>query len=322
MHSSERILITGGNGFIGSHLARRCVALGFRVAVFSHHTANNWRLADIEDKIEIYTGSVMDQEIVASLINKFKPEIIFHLATSINRDRSMKVFNDLYQINVRGTEVLITSLLGKDHLKCFVQMGTIDEYGGNRAPFKEEDRELPMSPYSLTKLMANRMIEYVIRMQKFPGVIMRPSLVYGPAQNFGMLVTDCIKSCLVGETLPMTRGEQSRDLLYIDDLVNALIKVADCKEAIGEIINLGNGKELMIKDIVLEINTLLGDRGIFNFGQLSYRPGENMHFCLDTNKARRILRWKPQTSLSEGLRVTVEWYKNNQVFFQFLQPQR
>jgi len=322
MLSSKHVLITGGNGFIGAHLARRCVALGAKVAVLSHHAGGNWRLKDIEDKIEMFIGSVADSKVVAPLVKNFKPEIVFHLAASINRDRSLAIFSDLYHTNVEGTEVLLASLLGASFLKRFVQIGTIDEYGSNQAPFKETDRELPMSPYSLTKLMANRLVEYASWEEKFPAVIVRPALVYGPAQSFGMLVTECIKSCLAGETLPMTPGEQSRDLLYVDDMVEALIQAGTVDKAIGEVINIGSGEEVVIKKVVLTINELLGNKGDIQFGKLPYRPGENIHFWLETKKARRILNWQPRVSLLDGLQTTVEWYKENQKRFPDLQPRR
>lgn len=306
-----RIFITGGYGFIGSHLVRRCVQENACVGVLAPFSSKPWRILDVVDKIEIFEGSVTDQKKVRDAINQFKPEIVFHLAAILDRDRSFALFDKLFDVHVRGTGCLLSILSERSDLKRFIHLGTIEEYGSGHAPFREDQNELPVSPYSLTKVMATKMVEYMANEGEVPIVVIRPPIVYGPGQDFEMLIPSTIQACIEGREFLMTSGEQTRDFLFVDDLIEGLLKAGQASEIDGEIINLGSGRETQLKEVVAMIYKIVGNSVKIKRGAIPYRHGENMHFWLDSEKANKMLGWSPKVSLQEGLERTVRWYKDN-----------
>lgn len=307
----KTILITGGAGFIGSHLARACLWEGANVSVLVLPGSRLWRIEDIKEEIRIWEGSVTDSAYVNDVIQRIRPDIVFHLAALIERTRSFEAFPKLYDVHVHGTKNLIEALKKVSGLERFVHVGTIEEYGSGKAPFKEGQREMPVSLYSLTKMMATKLVEYTAHEEGFPALIVRPSLIYGPYQGFGMLIPDAIRACLEGRDFPMTKGEQTRDFLFVEDLVEALARASCAPGAEGIIVNLGSGTEKKVREVVETVKRIAGGPGSIQFGALPYKAGENMHFWLDSSRAAMVLGWKARTQLHEGLARTVAWYKEN-----------
>ena len=307
----KRILITGGCGFIGSHLVRSCLFGGARVEVLSSKDDSCWRLDDVGSKVKIRKVVYTNQKSVSNALNRSKPHYVFHLASRISRERSFDELRELKEIHFDSTLTLIEGLKKTKGLIRFVHVGTIDEYGGNSAPFQESARELPTNPYAFTKLVGTRLVELLAKNFGFPAVIIRPALVYGPAQNLRTFIPSLIRACLDKKPFPMTRGEQTRDFLFVEDLVRGLLLVAVLPGVEGEIINMGSGKETNLKEVALVVNSFLGSPAILQFGAQEYRSDEHMHFWLDSSKAKKLLGWKSRISLREGILKTCEWYKNN-----------
>ena len=310
---NSRIFITGGGGFIGSHLARRCLSFGASVAVLVTSEKSCWRILDISKDIEIFEGSITEQSVVEKIIEEFRPHYVFHLAAILHRGLEFDIFNELYKVNVGGTINLLSVLMGNDNLKRFIYTGTTEEYGSGEVPFKESQRELPVSPYSLTKAMSTKLLEYASREEKFPVVIVRAPLVYGPAQDVGeFLIPNVIKSCIKGKSMLLPPSEQTRDFLFVEDLVEGMLDVAVARGMNGEIINIGSGKETSVREVLTLVHKLAGSRAnVLRFGAVPYRRNEIMHSWLDINKAKRIIKWAPGTGLEDGLRKTVLWYRKN-----------
>jgi nucleoside-diphosphate-sugar epimerase len=129
-----------------------------------------------------------------------------------------------------------------------------------------------------------------------------------------MLVTNTIQACLEGKNLPMTPGEQARDFLYVDDLIEGIITATTKEGCVGEIINIGSGSQTKIKDVVLMINRLCDNPIAIEFGAQSYRPDENMEYWLDITKARQLIGFQLHTTLEQGLMQTIAWYKDHSTF--------
>jgi len=203
--------------------------------------------------------------------------------------------------------------MGSDSLKRFIYTGTIEEYGSGEAPFRESQRELPVSPYSLTKAMATNLAEYASREENFPAVVVRAPLVYGPAQDVGeFLIPNVIKSCIKDKSMLLPPSEQTRDFLFVEDLVEGMLDVAVARGMNSEIINIGSGKETSVREVLTLVHKLAGGRAnVLQFGAVPYRRNEIMHSWLDINKAKRIIKWVPGTGLEDGLRKTVMWYREN-----------
>lgn len=184
-------------------------------------------------------------------------------------------------------------------------------HGSGPVPFKEEQLSMPISPYSASKASATMFCLMYNKSLRHPIVTLRPFLTYGPNQNPTMLIPQVIISCLEKKTYKMTKGEQTRDFNYVDDVVEGYIKASTTKRAIGEIINLGWGKEYKIIDVVKKIVRMMNNPIKIEVGALPYRPGEVMHFYSSNIKAKEILGWNPKIDLDEGLKRTIEWYTEN-----------
>ena len=146
---------------------------------------------------------------------------------------------------------------------------------------------------------------------KLPIVTLRPFLAYGPHQDTDMFIPSLINHCLEGCDFKMTKGDQTREFNYVDDIVTAYIKAAVSKNAIGEIINIGNGIEYSIRYVADKVLELTGSRIKLLTGALSKRPGETSHFFCSNKKAKELLGWFPKVSLDEGLKRTIDWYKKS-----------
>ena len=306
-----RIIVTGGLGFIGSHLCRKLCQVEAEVHAISRKPETKfWRIRDFTDKLYVHQLDLLDLAEVENLISNIKPDYVFHLAASTDVSRSMELMYDVYKNNVMGTINLVRALT-PTKIKRLVNVGTCEEYGDGLAPFCEEQRECPVSPYSASLVAKTHLFEMLAKIFQLPAVNARIFLTYGPYQINNMLIPYLILKSLRGESVNLTPGGQTREFNYVGDVVCGLIRCALAEEAVGETINIGNGIEFTIKDVAMLIVALNGVNINLNFGALSYRPGEVMHFYCANEKAASILAWKPQVSLEEGLKITIQWFKEN-----------
>lgn len=306
------VLITGANGFIGSHLTRRLVSLGARVSAFIEPNTSLWRIQDVKDKVKVYPIDITEFKNVEISIKKIKPIKVYHLAAYVNANRSLDLLGKMVDINIKGTMNILRALEESTcRLNCFINTGTCEEYGDNDVPFLESQRENPVSPYSASKVCATYLCQMMHKTRNIPIITLRPFLTYGPYQTSDMLIPSLILKCLLGEEFEMTRGEQTRDFNYVSDIVEGYVEASITERAIGEIINLGSGQEYRIRNVVKLIIDLTKTRVKPEIGKLPYRQGETMHFYCSNLKAKKILKWRPRISLNEGLYRTIEWYKEH-----------
>lgn len=304
------VLVTGANGFIGSHLVKKLVFLGAKVNVFIEPDTSLWRIEGLRESLQIHYVDIRDFAAVSSLLEKIKPLKIYHLAAYVDVSRSFELVDKMIEVNLKGTLNLLEALSnGKHKIDCFINTGTCEEYGDNPAPFSEADRENPVSPYSGSKVLASHICRMLYKTQKMPIVTLRPFLTYGPYQVNDMLIPSLIRKCILNEEFAMTKGEQTREFNYVSDIVEGYLKASLSPKAVGEIINLGCGRERKIKDVVGMIVDLTKSKITPKAGELPYRAGEAMHFYCLNRKARELLDWQPKASLKEGLIKTIAWYR-------------
>jgi len=302
-----RVLVTGISGFIGSHLAERLLKEGAEVHGLVRINSNLWRIQNIKKRFNLHYVDLRDFESVRKAVQSIKPQKVFHLAAYVDVNRSFDVMDEMIEVNIKGTLNLLRALERTDY-DCFINTGTCEEYGDNPVPFREDQIPNPVSPYSASKVCTTMFCQMLHKSMGLPIITLRPFLTYGPGQESNMLIPSVIKKAIKRERFEMTEGEQTREFNYVDDIVDGFIKASLTKRAIGEIINIGNGKEYKIKDVVLMILDYMGNPIKTLIGALPYREGETMHFYCDNTKAKELLGAYPKITLEEGLKKTIDWY--------------
>ncbi len=307
---NKRILITGGLGFIGSALANKLIKDGCNINIISRSTHNIWRIED-KTQIRLYKIGLEKNSKLVKCIKKIEPEVIFHLAGNVNPVRDFNLIDKAFLIHFYATKNLIQALNDIDY-ELLINTGTSDEYGFLKAPFKETDRGIPISPYSASKLGTTQFCEMISNIFEKPIITVRPFLIYGPKQISKSLIPWLIYSGIEKISLKLTPCEQTRDLIFINDLVDAYILLAENANMVKKmgIFNIGSGIETQIINIVNMIRNKIRDTH-FLVGERPYRVGENMHHFSSINKIKNILGWTPKWTLDEGINNTIKWWQRN-----------
>jgi UDP-glucose 4-epimerase len=301
MDVSAKVLITGASGFVGGHLCRDLSKKGVHVVALSRQWYND------NLTCEQILLDLTDQLNVSDFIRSLKPDYIVHLAAV--RPSEYRV---AYEQNLLSSMNLIEACQHVPTLKRFIFLGSCEEYGQQPPPFEENNRAIPVSAYALSKLAVTQLLQAVADTHGFPGVIIRPSVVYGPGQSTTMFLPSMIQSLVLGQRFAMTEGEQTRDYLYISDLVNAIVNALFSDERInGEIINVSSGIPIRICDLARMTASLFNSKAIdkLEFGSKTYRLGEAMEYWADNQRAKVLLDWSPRISLEEGLLDTIAYFK-------------
>lgn len=300
------VLVSGVTGFIGRHLARALNAAGAHVYGLSR--------ADISDFTDIhcFACDILDGPRVNKIIHEIRPSHIFHLAANKARSVGVLDFRQCIDHNLIGTLNLLEACQLSSCKPRFITLGTCEEYGGAEAPYFETMREMPVSAYSFSKVAAAQLLQTFHRIHGFPIVVLRPSLAYGPGQGDEMFLPALICSLLRGRRFAMSRGEQTRDYVYIDDVIAALLRAAACHEATGQVINVSSGEPSRIVDVAKLAAGLIGNNveSLLDIGKVEYRQGEAINYWADRSKAKHLLGWEPNVALHDGLARTVEYYRS------------
>ena len=320
----KHVLITGGAGFIGSHLAEEYLANEAGKVViyddFSSGTVEN--LKEIKNqKLEIIKGSILDASTLNNVIKKEEINIIEHLAAELEVYTGIKDTEKDARVNILGTlNVLNTALKNKVKKVLFASSGAV--YGEAKyLPTDEEHTLEPHWPYGVSKLSAER---YLLQYHKLFGLnttAFRYGIVYGPREWFGRVLTMFIKRIFLENKSPVVFGEglQTRDFVYVKDIVKAHRLAIEKVEAKGKVFNLGSGVGISISELatmlvkmankkldVIYDNPQEGAASRFQPERIRLQ-GELKNFVLDCRKAKKVLGWSPQTDFADGIVKEIEW---------------
>lgn len=306
---SERVLVTGATGFVGSHLARRLVKMDYDVFIFKRKNSDTWRLSDIANKLKTHDVDLQNFSEVKKVVNAIKPKIVFHLA-AYGTNQKERDTSTLINANIFGTINLLNSF-DKNALSLFVNTGTWWEYGNSREKISEEHALNPFNEYAVTKIAANYFCKTLYNSQNYPISIIKPFQIFGTYEDANRLIPSVIISSTLKKNIPFSGGKQKRDFIFVEDLIDAYIATIDNEEAVGEIFNIGSGVDYSIQETVMKILKIMESSERPQFGVLPYRKNEIMKACANISKARKILKWKPNNSLDSGLKTTINWFKDN-----------
>lgn len=306
---SDHIVITGGSGFIGKHLSVALLANGFRVTQLVRSIVPGCQYEQKQIAFDLN-----DRKKVQDCIATLQPNYAIHLASSKDRINSKAGFRDSYEKNVSMSLNLIDACLNLSDFKRLVFLGSCDEYGQASSPFDESQREIPANAYGLSKLAVTKILSGLYHSFQFPSVILRPTVIYGPGQGDEMFLPALVNSLLMGKEFAMTSGEQMRDFIYVDDVVEAIIKALNADEHVnGKVINIGAGVASKIKNIA----TLVADSihpdilKLIKFGAVQYRANEVMDYSVVIARAKELLGWYPKTSMESGIQSTIKYFKDS-----------
>ena len=305
---TKKILITGGTGFIGYHLAKKCLKLNWKVTSLSSNRPKKVR------KLKKVKYLIADISSKKKLKNKIKInfDYVVNLAGYVDHSRKLKTIKSHYN----GCKN-ISSLFINSKIKKFIQIGSSIENGKINSPQIENNtsnRKI-LSAYGEAKLLSSNFLLDLNKKYNFPVTILRLYLIYGPYQDPNRVIPITILNSIFNKKFDCSDGRQSRDFLYIDDLVDGIIKILIKKDNLsGEIINLGSGKPTKIKKIIKNVVNLVGS-GKPIFGKVRFRKDEINKLYPNLNKAKKLINWAPKTDLNLGLKKTISFYKKNKYFF-------
>ena len=305
---NKRILITGGSGFIASHLTRRLVKEGAEVAIITKYNSiiDNIRLVDIWDKVHVMEADIRNMDSLKQ-ISVYKPQIIYHFAAYNHVGDSFLHVSEALDCNIKGTANVLDAY---DDYEKFVYISTSESYGDQpQVPFEEEMIPQPVSPYSVGKYGGELYCRMKMENMKKPIVLLRPFNAFGPYQSPRAIISEIIRDCLMGKTIRSTEGKQTRDFNYIENLVEGFVAAGESDKALGQLINLGSGREISIKDLILTIHKETNSSSELKIGDLEYRPTEIWRMVAANQRAKELLGWESKISFEEGLRRTIEWYR-------------
>jgi nucleoside-diphosphate-sugar epimerase len=290
----KKILVVGGNGYLGKFLVKVLRENEADIFVISRNCeqSNSQFSVDITNFDETY-----------KVIQKIKPDIVYHLAANISRNRDFTIYKEMATVNVQGTLNILKSLEGIDAHFIFTSSSEI--YGNNASPFHENQIPKPVSPYSLTKINAEILVQTYSTNQSKKFTNLRVFNFYGESMPEGFFIPQMIQSLKKGEDFLMTKGEQVRDFLYVGDVVKALVLTAKNTSSYGETMNVCSGKGTKLSQLAAAVNTSMKTKAKIVLGAIPYRDNEVWEMIGDNSKIKKITGFEPKISIDKGIEIVI-----------------
>lgn len=297
----KKILIIGGTGFIGYHLAKEALKKGFTVSSISKNSPKKIRYLK---KVNYIIADITNKKTIKK---KIKENFQYIVNLSGYVDHSNKI--STYKTHYLGCKNISNFFLEKK-IKKFVQIGSSMEYGIVRSPQKESFRCKPKSAYGKAKLLATQHLLDLYKQKKFPVTILRLYQVYGPNQDLNRFIPIVINSCKNNKVFPCSHGRQKRDFLYIDDVIKVIFLTLKNPKISGQIFNVGYGKPIKIRNIIKKILRYYKS-GQPHFDKIKLRKEEQLKIYPHLSKLKNKLKWKPKVNFLKGLKKTISYYNDN-----------
>lgn len=312
-----RVLITGAAGFIGSHLASACLDRGYSVHAVIRPGSPHHRLRGIKNRLCLHQFDIADRERLSECFAEAKPEQVFHLATRTKwKDETdfADAFGSVTDDLVNLLTLLATAEAARPAPRVVVRAGSLAEYGPGPTPFQESQREMPVNSYAAALVAGTHYAQMLQPRLSFPVITGRLALLYGPGQSEDFLVPRLIHHCLAGQSTTILRPEDRRDLMHVEDAVDALLRLAAAPPPGLGVVNIATGiapKMAEVADLV--VHSTDADSAVVELGDEGAEGGV-ADLCGSPALLKDLTGWEARISLSEGVDQTVAWYRNLQSF--------
>jgi len=314
----KNYLVTGGAGFIGSHLVDSLLSEGNNVTAFDNFDefySRDIKLKNISnaltfDNYQLIEGDIRNREVLDELFSSNLYDIVVHLAAKAGVRPSIENSVEYYDVNINGT-LNILEAMRKFDVKNLIFASSSSVYGNNKiVPFAESDNvDNPISPYAATKKSGELLCHTYYHLYDFKINCLRFFTVYGPRQRPDLAINKFTKKIMNGETIQMFGdGTTKRDYTYIDDIVQGIILAIENLNGYN-IFNLGESRTIMLKELISLLEKTIGSNA--NIEKLKLQPGDVEQTYADISKARELLKYDPQFEIEEGIKNFIEWLKNN-----------
>jgi len=306
-----KVLVTGGSGFIGSHLIPELVGLGHDVYSLERYVTGRYVLGG-RRAVKTVFGDLRNHFAVRKIVRDIQPEAVIHLASVSPVSYSYDHPIEAMETNFLGTVNLAESCLREaPHFKHFLFAGTSEEYGNQEnVPLKETAKLHPNSPYAVSKVAADNYLQYMYDAYDFPVTVLRNFNTYGRKDNTHFVVERIIVQMLQGNVVRLGDPTPIRDLMYVDDHVNSYLTCLDSDKAVGETFNFCTGHGVSIAKLVELIKQPTGFKSEIIWNTIPKRPLDIAVLIGDYSKAKRILGWEPKFTLETGIKLTTDFWMN------------
>lgn len=312
----KTILVTGGAGFIGSHLCEQILKRGDRVVVIDNFNRyyppaiKQQNLASFKSNpaFTLFTGDILDKKLLKNVFEKHQFDVVVHLAARAGVRPSLENPKLYAEVNVAGTALLLEELR-QAGVRQLILASSSSVYGNRtQGPFKETDlTDNQISPYGATKKASEMLAHVYAHLYGIQTTVLRFFTAYGPRNRPDMAMFQFMQALLTDKPImQFGDGTTGRDYTYINDLVDGILAAVD-KPLGFEIINLGNSQPVLLKDLITTMEQITGKKASLN--QLPLQPGDVALTYADIDKARNLLKWQPQTDLRSGLTSLYQWLK-------------